>query len=114
MPPLVRGLEVPAVAKILTTQTAATGTNWVKIGNANAAGASEINCEQVSVYNTSGTTLSFGYGTTTGTAPTGETFELPDGASFGFRGLSNVQQLYVQRSDQSGTQVTFKSIAEGA
>jgi hypothetical protein len=60
-------------------------------------------CKQLTVFNLTGTTLSF---KRNGTGPT---FEIPDGVSWMFRGLSDANDLSVMRSDGSGLPVTFKA-----
>lgn len=106
------GLERVARSTILKTTTDATGGNWVKLGNANADGQ-VVTCAQVSVYNGTGTTLSFGYGGSDQAEPDGETFELPTATAFGFRGIGSCAMIFVRRDDLSNTQVTFKAVAEG-
>lgn len=103
------GLEIAAKATILKTTTSATGATYVAVG---VTGGGPVECAQISIYNGTGVELQFGYAVAGDASPTGQTFEVPDGASFGFRGLKHSTQLLVRRTDQSNTQVTFKAIAE--
>lgn len=106
-----QGLEIATVSTILKTTTDAAGATWVRLGN---AGGGTVRCHQISIYNGTGTSLSFAYADAGDAVPTGQTFEVPDGKSFGFRALNSNLGLYVKRTDESNTQVTFKAVAEGA
>ena len=103
-------LEVVASVAILKTTTAAAGAEWVKVGN---AGGGPVACKQIVIANNTGVELQFGYGDGSAAAPTGETFEVPDKTGWPFRGIESSAQLYVRRTDEANTQVTFKAIAEG-
>ena len=88
-------------ANISTVQTSATGTNWVALGS-NVA-------NRVIFNNTTGTTMAIRYGSGTAISLLNNqsiTINLPTG------GTLNSNQLQVQRTDQSNTQVTLGFIYE--
>lgn len=77
-----------------SVQTSNTGTDWVAL----ASGAAT----EVTLFNDTGIKLRV-------SRDAGATYiPLPDGASKTFDGISNANQLSVQRDDQSNSQVTIR------
>jgi hypothetical protein len=98
--------EQVTAAAILATTTSNPGSAWVKVGS---GGGGPYICRQISVLNTTGVELQFGIGDPSGTAPSGQTLEVPANAGFPFEGVTTSDALFARRTDQSNTPVTFKS-----
>lgn len=101
------GLEIAASAKILSIETDATGTNWVQLA--------DEKCNQVILYNNTGTALRVAYcAPDDGADRAGESFlTVADGIAQRLRGIQNARQVKIKRSDESNTQVTAKYVTEG-
>jgi hypothetical protein len=107
-----QGLEVVASKLILNTLINSSST-WALMGNQNASQANlPFPCNQITVGNATGVTLSFAYALSGTPTPVGETFEVPTGTSWSFRGISKSDQLLVRLASGSGS-VTLKAVAEG-
>jgi hypothetical protein len=87
-------------AKFLKLVTSATGTTWV-------APTSITNVTVLHVINNTGATWEFRR-----TGDTSNTFQLPNGLAYSFRGLTNANQLEFRRADTSNTQLTAFAEAE--
>lgn len=96
-----QGLELAAKSGIVTVTTSATGANWVQLP--------DNTCNQVAIYNTSGTTLRARFCSNDGTPRTGETYlTIPDGVTQPLRGIANAKQVQIQRDDNSNTPATAR------
>lgn len=90
---------VVTVVDNTSTQTAATGTNWVQL-------ASHTGVKQVLLWNTTGTAISFRYGT-------GTAISIPNNTAIAVAVKANSNEIQIQRTDTSNTQVTLSWHYEG-
>ena len=81
-------------ATFIAVSTNATGATFNAFGS--------LACKTLSVMNATGTPLEFRRG------GAGDTFILPDGASYTFTGLTNASGMQVRRADVSNTPVSVK------
>ncbi len=99
------GLEIAAKAGIHAVQTAADGTAWVQLP--------DVPCNQVALYNDSGTGLDVRYCSNAGAARPGESsLSVPAGIVQPLRGITDARQVQIKRTDASNTQLTVKFIVE--
>ncbi|NBW11377.1 MAG: hypothetical protein EBR82_25425 [Caulobacteraceae bacterium] len=105
------GLELAASSGIYSKATSTTGTDWVQLA---ASGSTGIRCNQVEIFNDTGTTLAVRYCNSDGTAKTGQSFlTVATGGTVRLRGIFEAAQVAVKRSDDSNTPVTVKFKTEG-
>jgi hypothetical protein len=93
------GVPVVTVAGNDSSQTPSTGTNWTTF-------ASHSGVKQVLIENISGTSINFRYGS-------GTAFPIPNNTVIVVATIANSNELQVQRTDTSNSQVTVYWHYEG-
>lgn len=98
---------------ILKTTTAASGTGWVALGNANATAAVFAGDGlSVKMTNLTAVSLSYAFGVVGNPAPTGETYEIPAGCSDVIYGMGDIGEVFFRETGGTSTGAkTFKAAA---
>lgn len=100
------GLELAASAGISAVNTSATGTNYVQLTSQSA--------NQVTIVNSTGTTIRARYCSADGTSiASSSEILISTGSNFTLRGIGNCAQVKVKRNDESNTQVSVTYYYEG-